>query len=170
VKENSAFYFDRSKPNGSTTCRDCRKVYAEQHADEVRARAARRDPEQRRAYSRAYYWAHRKRTAARVKAARGPEWYARNRAKRDAADAKRRARMAVATERVDRLAVFARDGYECHICGGICTPRHPDRREWPTLDHLVPLSLGGHHLMENVATAHYSCNTGRGNRVQLGEV
>jgi 5-methylcytosine-specific restriction endonuclease McrA len=57
-----------------------------------------------------------------------------------------------------------RDGWRCHIC-------HlpiPDRRTWtnsdddPTIDHLVPLSMGGAHVRVNVAIAHRICNSRRG--------
>ena len=29
----------------------------------------------------------------------------------------------------------------------------------PTLDHLIPLSQGGLHVLANVATAHFICNS-----------
>ena len=34
----------------------------------------------------------------------------------------------------------------------------------PTMDHIVPLSLGGTHTLDNVVLAHYRCNLSKGNR------
>jgi 5-methylcytosine-specific restriction endonuclease McrA len=34
-----------------------------------------------------------------------------------------------------------------------------------TLDHVVPISVGGEHTRENVRCAHLRCNARRGNRV-----
>ena len=39
------------------------------------------------------------------------------------------------------------------------------RRAWPTLDHIVPISLGGVHTLANVQLAHYGCNSSKGNKV-----
>lgn len=62
--------------------------------------------------------------------------------------------------------IFDRDNWRCHICGcrvskdvELCSPR------FATLDHLVPLSLGGEHSRANVATACFSCNSRKGNRL-----
>lgn len=59
--------------------------------------------------------------------------------------------------------IAERDGWRCHICG----KRVPDRQyaardDDPTLDHLVPVSLGGKHVRVNVALAHNRCNWERG--------
>ncbi|WP_227979969.1 HNH endonuclease [Nocardia spumae] len=56
-----------------------------------------------------------------------------------------------------------RDGYRCHICR-----RNTDRSKVvphpkaPTIDHLIPLSLGGTHEPANVATACFLCNSRKG--------
>ena len=63
------------------------------------------------------------------------------------------------TENVRREAVFDRDGWECHICGGGI-----DRAaKWPdplsvTLDHVIPLAKGGDHSYGNCKAAHWGCN------------
>jgi 5-methylcytosine-specific restriction endonuclease McrA len=67
-------------------------------------------------------------------------------------------------EQVDRLEVFARDGWFCLLC---VTPVDPALR-WPhlmsaSLDHVVPMSRGGDHSYRNVQTAHLSCNIAKGN-------
>jgi hypothetical protein len=68
-------------------------------------------------------------------------------------------------EVVHRVAVFERDNWRCRICGGSVskteTYPHPSS---PTIDHVVPISMGGSHTYDNVRTAHARCNTGRGNR------
>lgn len=59
--------------------------------------------------------------------------------------------------------VAERDGWRCHLCGRK-VPDRPFRNEPddPTEDHLVPLSCGGADAFENVALAHFACNTNRG--------
>jgi len=58
-----------------------------------------------------------------------------------------------------------RDGWKCHICGRrTLRPRaslawHKDK---PTIDHLVPISLGGPDIRSNVALAHALCNSTKG--------
>lgn len=51
-----------------------------------------------------------------------------------------------------------RDNWRCHIC------RHKVERAFATIDHLVPVSLGGLHVWMNVALACAHCNSTRGNR------
>lgn len=76
------------------------------------------------------------------------------------AQALRRARLAlVPVERVDRDVVYDRDAGICGIC------REPVEREVATLDHIVPLALGGAHLYSNVQIAHRVCNSRKGARV-----
>lgn len=72
---------------------------------------------------------------------------------------KRRRRLA-GGDKVDPLAVFARDRYRCHVCGGPCDPNAPPRTPMsPTLDHVVALARGGGHTLTNLATAHQICNS-----------
>jgi 5-methylcytosine-specific restriction endonuclease McrA len=63
-------------------------------------------------------------------------------------------------ERVNRVKVFERDGWRCGIC------RLPVERKDASLDHIVPLSRGGHHTYENCQTAHLKCNISKGARLQ----
>lgn len=76
-------------------------------------------------------------------------------------------------EAVDRIKVFEADGYRCHICKHLTDPTttfpHP---RYPTIDHIVPISLGGQHSQENCATACHGCNlrknaTGVGDQLRL---
>jgi hypothetical protein len=66
-------------------------------------------------------------------------------------------------------AVYNRDDWRCQLCGCKCKRRatwskidgriHPMS---PTIDHIVPMSLGGHHEPGNLQTACFQCNTRKG--------
>jgi HNH endonuclease len=58
-------------------------------------------------------------------------------------------------ERIDREAIFERDGWICGICGLVVKP------EEATLDHIVPVALGGAHTAANLRLAHAMCNSRR---------
>lgn len=63
--------------------------------------------------------------------------------------------------------VYGRDGWRCGLCGEPID----SSVKWPdplsaSLDHILPLSKGGHHIPENVQAAHLSCNVRKGNRVE----
>ncbi len=79
--------------------------------------------------------------------------------------AKRRARQrALPYQSIDPIEVFERDGWLCKSCG-IPTPREkrgtcePDA---PELDHIKPLSKGGHHVWQNVQCLCRQCNQLKG--------
>lgn len=85
---------------------------------------------------------------------------------------KRARRFGVAYEPVNRLRVFARDGWRCQICG----KKTPQKRlgtmstNAPELDHRVPLSKGGGHLYSNVQCACRQCNGDKGNKSSVGQL
>ncbi|MBF6315035.1 HNH endonuclease [Nocardia farcinica] len=61
--------------------------------------------------------------------------------------------------------VFERDRWKCHLCKrkvrrSAVVP-HPLA---PTIDHVIPLAKGGTHEPANCATAHYQCNSAKGDR------
>ena len=69
------------------------------------------------------------------------------------------------------LAVHERDQWTCQLCGT------PTLREWvkgdmrsPTLDHIMPRSLGGSDDIANLRTAHWLCNSIRGNEAETHAV
>lgn len=76
-------------------------------------------------------------------------------------------------EDVELEALIERDGGICHLCGTKVAPRKKFRRgekrgdmsTYPTVDHIIPLSRGGHHTWENVKLAHLSCNSRKGGRL-----
>jgi 5-methylcytosine-specific restriction endonuclease McrA len=66
-------------------------------------------------------------------------------------------------DKIDALVVFENCGWRCGICfrevdKNLCNP-HP---ESASLDHIVPLSLGGEHRWYNVRLAHLGCNMAKG--------
>lgn len=64
-----------------------------------------------------------------------------------------------------RERIYARDGYRCHLCR---KPMAMDQRVphplAPTLDHLVPRVHGGTNDPANLASAHFLCNSIKGDR------
>lgn len=78
----------------------------------------------------------------------------------------RRAQLAkVEWERFTLDEVIARDGPVCGICGG----RVDLRLRWPdpyskSLDHVLPVSRGGPHMLSNAQLAHVRCNSRKGAR------
>lgn len=61
------------------------------------------------------------------------------------------------------------DGPACWICGRDVDPT--DKRktaksvvvglEYPSIDHVIPAALGGHHVRSNVRLAHMRCNSSK---------
>jgi hypothetical protein len=77
-----------------------------------------------------------------------------------------KARHSTNAHRVHALSVHTRDEWICWLCG------QPTTRRWtandpyaPTLDHLIPRSLGGSDAPDNLGTAHAVCNSRRGARM-----
>jgi 5-methylcytosine-specific restriction endonuclease McrA len=68
-----------------------------------------------------------------------------------------------APEKFTRTEIGERDGWICGICGEPVdrTLRFPDKMS-PSLDHVIPLSLGGEHSPANSRIAHWICNVRRG--------
>lgn len=82
------------------------------------------------------------------------------RAKRYYERRKQRERKKGDRTRVYRAKIFERDGWRCQICG----KKVNHELKWPhpksaTLDHIVPLSMGGEHLPHNCQLAHFICNS-----------
>lgn len=83
-----------------------------------------------------------------------------------AADAVRRAAKhgAPIVEEFTREEIFERDGWACRLCGVACTAPNPHDLRAATVDHVVPLALGGVHSRDNAQTACLSCNSAKGLR------
>lgn len=75
--------------------------------------------------------------------------------------------------RIDLHDLFKRDDGVCHICGKQCnwndytvTDTTIIAGNWyPSVDHIVPVSLGGADAWDNVMLAHRICNSIRGNKI-----
>jgi 5-methylcytosine-specific restriction endonuclease McrA len=67
--------------------------------------------------------------------------------------------------------VIERDGTNCAGCGLAVdlTLKHPHRMS-KSLDHVVPISKGGTHTLDNAALMHFACNASKGNRTPLPPV
>lgn len=66
---------------------------------------------------------------------------------------------------VVRATIFQRDNWMC----GICCLAIDREVAWPdsesaSLDHIIPISLGGENTPENTQAAHLGCNVRKGNR------
>lgn len=63
------------------------------------------------------------------------------------------------------IDILERDGWRCKLCGKKINPRlkgpHPMAA---SIDHIVPLALGGNDCPENVQAAHLSCNSAKHTR------
>ena len=80
--------------------------------------------------------------------------------------ARRRSKTAIWAEHSQVIRfrdVWDRDGGRCYICGKLCFRQFTGTNPLtPTLDHKIPLALGGTHTMENAGVAHFICNTFKG--------
>ena len=127
--------------------------------------------EERAASDKAYYEANREEILVAAKAYHAEKWandpeYR----ERQAAKATRRRRLLAAAKQEFYLRedIFERDGWTCQLCQEPIDPelRHPDSG-FASIDHILPLSLGGDDIPANVQAAHLGCNLSKHNRVKL---
>lgn len=66
---------------------------------------------------------------------------------------------------ITKASIGNRDGWLCGLCGGTVdkTRKHPDPL-CPSIDHIVPLSLGGTNEAANLQISHLVCNLRKRNR------
>jgi 5-methylcytosine-specific restriction endonuclease McrA len=78
----------------------------------------------------------------------------------------RRLAVGVAQDFITLNALGERDGWRCGLCGKRVRKarRYQQDPLGASVDHLVPLSLGGSHTWANVQLAHYGCNARKNNR------
>ena len=70
---------------------------------------------------------------------------------------------------IDLYELAERDHWQCKLCD---KPIDKNAKHYkgnlnlygPSLDHIIPVSLGGTHTWNNVQLAHYYCNSIRGNK------
>jgi 5-methylcytosine-specific restriction endonuclease McrA len=75
-------------------------------------------------------------------------------------EAARRRQTGSAHSRVTYRAVLERDGMVCHICGGSISDLSDLH-----FDHVIPLSKGGAHSLENIRPAHALCNMRKSDKI-----
>jgi 5-methylcytosine-specific restriction endonuclease McrA len=136
-----------------------RDEYHAAHREETNARSRRwrqENAERVREYRRKLYEERQRATnTATVLAYR-----ARNPGKHAEIENRRRARLLGSfIEPVSVAEIRARDGGLCGIC------RLPVALEEESLDHVLPLALGGRHERANVQLAHRVCNSRKGARI-----
>lgn len=146
--------FERPGPGyPPKACSDeCRRQLAVQRTTAWQKANPQRTAEHRRKTWAKYYAANREAMIARV-----VEYNRANPEPKRARDAARYAltRGAPEAERFTLDEIYERDGGRCHLC------RKPVGRPAATMDHLVPVALGGSHTRANVALAHRSCNSSK---------
>ena len=68
---------------------------------------------------------------------------------------------------ISLVSLYKRDAGRCWLCGGACDWNDREQTSatiicgdnYPSIDHVVPLSKGGEHSWENVRLAHRICNS-----------
>lgn len=59
-------------------------------------------------------------------------------------------------------ALYKRDSGVCYLCGKLCDWNDKDGNvvgsNYPSIDHMIPISRGGLHAWTNVKLAHFKCN------------
>lgn len=65
-----------------------------------------------------------------------------------------------------RRAVFNRDGWKCHLCQKKIDAAVAWPNPWSaSVDHIIPIAVGGTDEFENLAASHLRCNTKKGRRI-----
>lgn len=79
---------------------------------------------------------------------------------------RRAAKRGVLAEPVSRIAIAERDKWICQLCGKRVRKRlkYPDPMS-QSLDHIVPITLGGEHTTANCQLTHLLCNVRKNNRI-----
>ena len=69
----------------------------------------------------------------------------------------------VRIDRFNPIEIFERDKWKCGLCGKKVNKelKHPHPKS-ASLDHIIPLSVGGAHSRANVQLAHFDCNWKKG--------
>lgn len=98
------------------------------------------------------------RTPEQVKAGTLDRWQRKNRRRRAL-------KRGAASEHYTLTGIAERDHGRCGLCGQKVPMdhRHPDPLS-PTIDHIIPISLGGDDTRANVQLAHFRCNNAKGAR------
>lgn len=70
-------------------------------------------------------------------------------------------------EKIRTNDLVARDGFDCQICNIVIDwAKRRERKWWPSLDHVIPISKGGQHTLDNTRMVHLGCNMKKGARLE----
>jgi hypothetical protein len=144
--ESCGLWFRRQADSQTTTCQPCRKGTPSAHglATTYTNRGCRcQDCTTAVTQERLVY--KRQQVAARVPL--------------DVNHRARARRYGVENEYINKWQEFERDGWMCGLCDEPVDREAPwPAWESPSLDHVVPLAVGGAHIYANVQCAHLGCN------------
>lgn len=88
-----------------------------------------------------------------------------NRYSTDRKEIKRKKARTKHSSEITVQSLYNRDNGICWICGGKCDINADgNSNEYPSVDHILPVSLGGTDEWNNVRLAHRICNSLRGNK------
>lgn len=146
--------------------RETVRKYKAANPEKIKAEAERfrkKYPERQAKWGAEWYQANRDRARKmqeewRARAMGDPGWLEAERQRAREKAGRRRAQMrSTSSGRVDLSAILERDGMTCHLC----------LEPIPSLevlhfDHVIPLSKGGPHSMDNIKPSHAACNLRKG--------
>lgn len=90
----------------------------------------------------------------------------RKQSKRDYGQKRRTIMLDAFVEDVDRNIVFESVEYECQLCGIVCDKEATfPASNFPSLDHIIPLSKGGKHSYDNVQLLCLECNLRKSDKI-----
>lgn len=179
VREFVAYGKDRRARDGlQVTCKPCsalaKAIYRKAHPDKVAAVETKRNEKRlvaKRAYMAARYSMRKKELQAAQAAyrRRDPQRIAQQKSRYAKANpevvrASNAARRALAKSvcvapKISFKAIAQAHGYQCFYCG---TAVDPLKRRALHIDHVVPLSRGGAHAVENLVCSCAGCNLSKG--------
>ena len=151
-----------------TYCPDCRLIrirlggysWRRNNPEKVKAMKVLYTPRykaHKREYDQKRYATHRDSVKIAVRA-----WQKANPDLRHTYRAQRKARLRGAqVERVYFRAIYERDKGICQVCKKPVRYHHKGP-EQASLDHILPIAFGGHHVADNVQLTHLRCNIRRG--------
>lgn len=176
IKDEACFSKDRKSKDGlDCRCRDCAKEYKRLHEEEIKEQRKehyklhkkgikeyqkeyrRSHKEEIKEQKKEYYKLHKEGIKERVKEY-GKGYYAtpQGKAVRSNSNAKRRA--TIGDQEISKegwLEVMRSNNWKCIYCGETLTEKTR------SIDHLVPLNLGGKHIKDNLVPSCRVCNSSK---------